>query len=115
MSIPLSLPRVAVRISPDTNGDNDVGASLLVDYQAACITHNHIQYKVDSVFQPTDVNAMVYKSMAKSFVQSAVLEGYSAVIAAYGGDGTGKSSTITGDTLGGPGILPRTIVRANIY
>ncbi|EFC42122.1 kinesin-8 [Naegleria gruberi] len=68
-----------------------------------------LRFAFDRVFDDTSTQLEVYQSTAKALLES-VLEGYNATVFAYGATGAGKTFTMFGSEISGPGVLPLTII-----
>ncbi|KAF8634129.1 hypothetical protein AX15_001061 [Amanita polypyramis BW_CC] len=69
------------------------------------ISHNH-SFSYDAILTGT-ANKPIYAASARAHVQAA-MDGYNAVIFAYGQTASGKTYTLSGDSAGEePGIIPR--------
>ncbi|KAG2393723.1 hypothetical protein C9374_007254 [Naegleria lovaniensis] len=68
-----------------------------------------LRFAFDRVFDETATQLEVYENSAKALLES-VLDGYNATVFAYGATGAGKTFTMFGSEISGPGILPLTII-----
>ncbi|KAL9648938.1 hypothetical protein ABK040_008318 [Willaertia magna] len=68
-----------------------------------------LRFAFDRVFDENSTQLEVYENSAKALLES-VLDGYNATVFAYGATGAGKTFTMFGSEVSGPGILPLTII-----
>jgi len=68
-----------------------------------------LRFAFDRVFDDSATQLEVYENTAKALLDS-VLDGYNATVFAYGATGAGKTFTMFGSEVSGPGILPLTII-----
>ncbi|GJJ13420.1 hypothetical protein Clacol_007674 [Clathrus columnatus] len=102
---------VSIRIRPtdqslawDVSGSVDPAIKLKPEYTRNGTAPTQ-EFRFDNIFNPETISKSVYVKAAKNHVRAA-MEGYNAVVFAYGQTASGKTHTLTG-TDEQPGIIPR--------